>query len=107
MVRVCADDESGAYSFACPLCGTPVSRLATPRILALLVSAGVPTEVWNLPAELAEPRSGPPITTDDVLDFHLLLQQEGWFETLAAQVPKQERPPRPRRRAVGGTENRR
>ena len=37
-------------------------------------------------AELAESRVGPPLTPDDLLDFHLHLAGEGWFEELAAQV---------------------
>ena len=34
---------------------------------------------WRLPRELFEPRpTGPPFTTDDLLDYHLLL--EGSFD---------------------------
>ena len=86
MVRVCAETDLGTYQFACPRCGEPVAREATPRILSLLVSAGVPTEVWHQPAELLEPHAGPPITIDDVLDFHLLLERDGWFDRLAESV---------------------
>jgi predicted RNA-binding Zn-ribbon protein involved in translation (DUF1610 family) len=85
-VRVCADDDHGTYSFACPRCGDSVRRDASPRILALLVSAGVRTEVWHRPAELLEPREGPPLTSDDLLDFHLLLNEPGWFDRLAETV---------------------
>ena len=60
MVRVCAETDEGTYSFACPRCRQPVARDATPRILALLVSAGVRTEVWHQPAELFEHHEGPP-----------------------------------------------
>jgi hypothetical protein len=42
--------------------------------------------VWRLPAELGESRVGPPLTPDDLLDFHLLLQDNAWFEDVAAQV---------------------
>jgi len=53
----------------------------------LLVSSGVRMQVWRLPAELTEqPRLGPPLAPDDLLDFHLLLQQDGWFETVASEV---------------------
>jgi predicted RNA-binding Zn-ribbon protein involved in translation (DUF1610 family) len=85
-VRVCAETDAGSYSFACPRCGEPVTRDATPRILSLLVSAGVRTEVWHQPAELREPRTGPPITADDLLDFHLLLAGDDWFDRLAEAV---------------------
>jgi len=52
----------------------------------LLVSSGVRMQVWRLPAELSEARVGPPLKHDDLLDFHLLLQGDGWFEGVAAQV---------------------
>ena len=43
-------------------------------------------QVWRLPAELNESRIGPPLTPDDLLDFHLLLADNAWFDQLAAQV---------------------
>lgn len=85
-VRICAETDAGTYTFACPRCREHVARDATPRILSLLVSAGVRTEVWHQPAELAEPRSGPPISADDVLDFHALLQRDDWFDRFAESV---------------------
>ena len=42
--------------------------------------------VWQLPAELWEPRMGEPISHDDLLDFHDLLADESWFERLTAMV---------------------
>jgi len=58
----------------------------------LLVSSGVRMQVWRLPAELSEVRIGPPLKPDDLLDFHLLLQREGWFESVAAQVRRGAEP---------------
>jgi hypothetical protein len=49
-------------------------------------------QVWRLPAELSESRVGPPLKPDDLLDFHLLLQREGWFEGVAAQVRRGAEP---------------
>lgn len=84
-VRVCADDdELGAYRFQCPRCDHAVLHEASPAICALLVSVGVDEEVWRLPAELAERPSGPPLTHDDLLDFHLMLADDGWQERLVA-----------------------
>ena len=85
-VRVCADDESGSYCFLCPDCRCAVAKEASRRIVDLLVSSGVRMQVWRLPAELAESRLGPPLTPDDLLDFHLHLQDSAWFERLAAEV---------------------
>ena len=65
-----------------------VSKAAEPRVVDLLVSSGVRMLVWRLPAELFETHEGPPIDHDDVLDFHLLLQQGDWFARLAETVTK-------------------
>lgn len=85
-VRVCAETDQGSYTFACPRCRERVAREATPRILSLLVSAGVHTEVWHQPAELLEPRDGPPISVDDLLDFHLMLECDDWYGRLSESV---------------------
>ena len=85
-VRVCSDDERGSYNFRCPECRRAVAKEASRRIVDLLVSSGVRMQVWRLPAELAEGRVGPPLTPDDLLDFHLLLQDDAWFDEVAAQV---------------------
>lgn len=86
-VRVCSDDDTpSAYRFRCPGCEQTVQREASPRIVELLVSAGAPHELWAWPAELAEVRSGPPLTPDDLLDLHVLLEDDGWFEQLVALV---------------------
>ncbi len=85
-VRVCSDTEKGSYSFACPDCERAVAKDASQRIIDLLVSSGVRMQVWRLPAEVHEDRSGPSLTPDDLLDFHLRLQEDGWFERLAEVV---------------------
>jgi hypothetical protein len=86
-VRVCSDAETpSAYRFRCPECEQTVQREASPRIVDLLVSAGAPHERWSWPAELAEPRSGPPLTPDDLLDLHVLLEDDTWFQQLVALV---------------------
>lgn len=85
-VRVCSDDESGAYTFRCPDCAMPVAKEASRRIVDLLVGSGVRMQVWRLPAELLEEHAGPALQPDDLLDFHLHLQTEGWFDRLVEQV---------------------
>ena len=86
-VRVCHDDDvPSAYRFRCPGCEQTVHREASPRIVDLLVSAGAPQEIWNWPAELSELRSGPPLTPDDLLDLHVLLEDDTWFDQLVALV---------------------
>jgi hypothetical protein len=87
-VHVCAADNRGSYAFLCPTCRFAVSKEAEPRIVDMLVSAGVRVQVWHVPAEMAEPRSGAPIGYDDLLDFHEMLQVDGWFNRLAEMVEK-------------------
>ena len=85
-VRVCAEDQRGTYAFRCPSCTMAVTKSAEPRIVDLLVASGVELSTWSLPAELFEDRGGMPLTHDDLLDFHLLLADDGdrWFEELRA-----------------------
>lgn len=85
-VRVCSDDERGSYTFRCPDCRMPVAKDASRRIVDLLVGSGVRMQVWRLPAELHEAHDGPTLMPDDLLDFHLMLQGDSWFEELAQQV---------------------
>jgi hypothetical protein len=47
------------------------------------VSSGCRLEVWNMPAELMETRpEGDDFTYDDLIDFHEVLEGEGWFDEL-------------------------
>jgi hypothetical protein len=85
VVRLCEDTESGTYVFRCPECTRPVVRDADRPTIDLLVSSGVRLELWSLPSELIEPRPlGPPLSHDDLLDFHELLENKGWFNDLLA-----------------------
>ena len=86
-VLVCADEVTpGSYRFRCPLCDETVNRAASARIVDLLVSAGAPHELWRWPAELSERPDGPTLTPDDLLDLHVLLSGDGWFDELVALV---------------------
>ena len=87
VVRVCANDNKGSYCFRCPSCGLRVTKSADSRIVDLLASSGVRMDVWHLPSELWEPRpTGAPVSYDDLLDFHLILQDDSWFEQLAETI---------------------
>jgi len=83
-VRVCTSDTQGTYVFRCPSCQMSVTKPAEPRIVDLLVASGVELIEWQLPAELFEPHRGEPITHDDLIDFHRLLQSDGWFDVVVA-----------------------
>lgn len=81
---VCSSTNESSYSFQCPECLGAVVKPADARIIDLLVASGVTLHMWDLPAELDEPKEGDPITYDDLLEFHFELQQEGWFDRMAA-----------------------
>ena len=81
-VRICAQDEQGTYVFRCPRCEMSVVKPAEPRIVDMLVASGVQLVQWKLPAELFERRGGEPISHDDLIDFHRLLQGDSWFDDL-------------------------
>jgi hypothetical protein len=83
-VRVCTQDEQGTYVFRCPTCQMSVVKPAEQRIVEMLVATGVPLVEWELPAELFELHTGDPISHDDLIDFHHLLQSDGWFEAVVA-----------------------
>ncbi len=84
VVRVCDDDERGAYVFRCPECHMAVTKHAETRIVDLLVTAGVALQRWHLPAELIERRPSEPLTHDHLLEFHALLEDDDWLARLAA-----------------------
>jgi hypothetical protein len=73
-VLLCATTNEGTYAFRCPTCRLAVSKPADGRTIDVLIAAGVELVVWDLPAELDEHHGGPPISYDDLIDFHFLLQ---------------------------------
>ena len=85
-VRTVPGQDHGSYSFTCPSCSRAVAKDASKRIIDLLVSTGVTISVFKAPSELFETKIGPAINADDLLDFHILLQDESWFEGLNQQV---------------------
>jgi len=86
-LRVCTQVEASTYHFACPRCAEIVTKPAADgRVVTLLQSVGVPTVVWELPAELQEAHDGPPLTRDDLLDLHMILDGADWFDRLV-RVP--------------------
>lgn len=92
--------EGSYYAFSCPDCAGTVTKPADDRIARLLRSGGVvvtvrsmsphvDAEVARAVALLDHPEGipvTPPLTRDDLLDFHLFLQGDDWFEELLALV---------------------
>ena len=81
-VRVCTYDDQGSFVFRCPTCHMSVAKPAEPRVIELLVASGVRLVKWRLPAEIFEPHRGDPITHDDLIEFHKLLEKDDWYEAV-------------------------
>lgn len=84
------DRQPVAYAFVCPRCDQPIVRRADKRAAAMLVAGGASahgarerTVVLSHPEQ---PASGPVLTVDDLIDFHVMLGGDGWFERLAGLV---------------------
>lgn len=80
-LMVCSHADLSYYCFTCPQCTDEVRKPADDHVVSLLISGGVPAQVWDLPAEVLEAKSGPALTYDDLLDFALHL---GTSDHLAA-----------------------
>jgi predicted RNA-binding Zn-ribbon protein involved in translation (DUF1610 family) len=78
-----------AYRFRCPKCRRIVFDGADARVSELLTSAGAKVAVVDAPAEPAERPNGPPITHDELIDFHARLAGEDRVERLARWTPGQ------------------
>jgi transcription elongation factor Elf1 len=89
VVRVSVDQSSSTYTFRCPACGLRTAVPADDRVVDVLTAAGAYFDVWYLPDELREARpGGGPLTNDDLLEFHFLLERPDWFERLTEIAPR-------------------
>jgi hypothetical protein len=80
LLRIGASRTVNTYGFTCPACGDFVQKPADDRIVRLLLSGGVVPVPVHVPAEALEIHYGPPISHDDILNFHEMLDSEDWFE---------------------------
>lgn len=78
------------YTFICPSCEDRVHKPADERIARLLTTGGVAVSVLDQTAGASAPPhpecppAGPALTYDDLLDLHLLLREDDWFDSLVA-----------------------
>jgi len=82
-LRVCNHAPLSYYAFTCPSCREEVRKPADDHIVSLLMSGGVRAQVWEVPAEALEPKAGPALSYDDLLDFVLQLGRD---DMLAARA---------------------
>lgn len=87
-VQLCVTTAQSTYSFPCPVCALIVNKQANDTVVESLTSAGAQLVAWSLPAELDEPKSGPRISHDDLLEFHMALENDDWQSELAYLSPK-------------------
>lgn len=83
--------DASSYRFSCPDCEELVTKPADERIAQLLTTGGVAVEEEPGDAPpITDPRPlhpeqrspGPALTRDDLLDLHLKLASDGWFDEL-------------------------
>ncbi|GAC1443744.1 MAG: hypothetical protein NVS3B26_06340 [Mycobacteriales bacterium] len=86
-LMVCSHAPMSYYCFSCPTCADEIRKPADDHVVSLLVSGGVPAQVWELPAEALELRVGPVLTYDDLLDFALSLGSTDLISAAAAATP--------------------
>ena len=99
-LSVRSSGREGSYRFTCPRCDDAVEKRADRKIVALLVSAGVDLEPRGSsehsdtlfdqePVDTAEPlehaMAGPAFTTDDVIEFHFLLEDDHYLQEFLAR----------------------
>ncbi len=72
-LRVASHAPLSYYAFSCPKCRDEVRKPADDHVISLLMSGGVRPEMWEVPAEALEPKVGPLLSYDDLLDFVLHL----------------------------------
>lgn len=87
-IQACVTTGTCTYSFRCPGCALIVNKEATNQVVESLTTAGSPLVAWTLPAELDECKVGPRINHDDLLEFHLALEEGDWHAELASLLPK-------------------
>ena len=83
-LMVCSHAPLSYYAFSCPTCSEEIRKPADDHVVSLLVSGGVPATVWEIPAEALEPRTGPVLTYDDLLDLALQLSTTDLLAPVAA-----------------------
>jgi hypothetical protein len=83
LLRMGTAHQNNTYGFSCPDCGEFVEKPADDRVIRLLLSGGVVPMLIHVPAEALEIKSGPPITYDDVLEFHELLAGDDWYDRIS------------------------
>jgi hypothetical protein len=100
LLSVRDNGREGSYRFTCPGCADDVEKRADRKIVALLVSAGVDIErgdggvggsdhlfdheVEEGPVNPELAPGGPPLSADDLIEFHYLLEDDRYIQDFLA-----------------------
>ncbi len=98
LLSVRENGREGSYRFRCPNCADDVQKRADRKIVALLVSAGVDIErgdggqvdagmLFDHEEGQENPErapEGPPLSVDDLIEFHYLLQDDRYIQDFLA-----------------------
>lgn len=82
-LQVCNVAPLSHYSFTCPRCKDVVRKPADDHVVSLLLSGGVRAHTLEVPAEALEPKPGPALGYDDLLDLVLQLHAHDRLAALA------------------------
>jgi len=94
LARVAVDEGGQPFvEFPCPGCGRYVACPLEERSALRLIGLGIRATATRAPAEVTEIHEGPPLSPDELLDFHLFLGQPDWLERLEDELARQK--PRP------------
>jgi hypothetical protein len=82
-LRICYETDATTYVFLCPCCRWATSQPIEGDSIERLLQAGVPAEVWHLPAELEEILTdAAPFEEGDIRRFVALLDRADWADAL-------------------------
>ena len=87
-LMVCSHAPLSYYSFTCDSCLDVVKKPADDHVVSLLVSGGVPAQVWDVPAEALELKDGARLSYDDLLDFALQLGENDLLAAVAGAAAR-------------------
>jgi hypothetical protein len=88
-LMVCSHAPLSYYAFHCPNCLDEIRKPADDHVISLLMSGGVKANVWEVPEEALEPKVGPVLTYDDLLDLVLALEADDFIAAQAVPALQQ------------------
>lgn len=77
-----------SYAFVCPSCDSIVTKTADESVISVLLSGGVDPCATHVAGAVGahnhpeDPPAGPAFTSDDLLDFHQLLERDDWYQSV-------------------------